>query len=124
MEFPEFPYPPDTLSYPTYNDVHAYLMKYANHFNLTDHIQLNHLVTNVVSLPKNKWNVTVRHTPSRNEETITFDAVFVCTNIFSNPSFPPLDGARRLMSDANKVFMHSRNYRSPYDYAGLLFNSQ
>lgn len=115
MEFPDFPFPKGIDLYPSHDVVWTYLNSYAEKFGVKKHIKYHHLVEKVDSLPDNKWEITVINLANNNETiTETYDAIFVCTNMFSSPQIPVIKGA----DDFKGTIMHSRNYRKPESFKG------
>lgn len=118
MEYPGFPYPKNTQSYPTQQVVWKYLDSFAEHFHLKNKIKYLRAVENVVPVDNNKWRITVRCLRNDTIETGTFDAVFVCSGATSSPKFPRLPGLKNFRG----TFLHSRSYRKAEKFRGLLFN--
>ncbi|XP_031628463.1 dimethylaniline monooxygenase [N-oxide-forming] 3-like isoform X2 [Contarinia nasturtii] len=114
MEFPDFHFPKDTQSYPSHDVVWKYLDSYARHFGVEERIKYHHLVEKVHSIPNDKWQITVLNLLKNISETYIYDAVFVCTNIFSSPRIPIIENSEEFKG---KV-MHSRDYRKPETFAG------
>lgn len=112
MEFPGYPYPDNVPEYPRHTDVWAYLTDFANHFELTDHIRLNHKVTEVSPLPGNRWTLVVKNMITNNEEKLTFDEVVVAVG-YSKPFYPNIPGRKKF-----KEAIHSRYYRTAEPYLG------
>lgn len=119
MEYPDFPYPAGTKSYPTAKVVWNYLMSYAKKFQITDLIKLRHLVENVVPLENGKWRVYARTFPSKKPVSDVFDAVFVCTNAYSYPYTPTIEGIDEFTKKNKKI--HSHDFRRAADFKGMFF---
>lgn len=116
MEFPGFHYPKMTLSYPSHEIVWKYLNSFAKKFKLTRHIKYHHLVENIRSIENEKWEITVRNFPDNRTDIYTFDAVFICTNIFCSPRIPNIKGAEEYKG----LVMHSHDYRLPDIFWGKI----
>lgn len=127
MEFPDYPYPNDTISYPSQETVLKYLNSYADHFKLKTHIKLHHLVVKVTPIvkrkmllikSKTKWKLTIKNLPeNKTVESDVYDAVFVCTGVASSPNIPDVLGA-----DVFKgKIMHSHDYRRADDFEGVVW---
>lgn len=72
----------------------------------------------VTPIEDGKWNITVQNLPENRTETVIFDAVFVCSSVFSSPYYPYLAGAKEF----NGTVMHSHDYRRPKLYEGKFQN--
>lgn len=116
MEFPDYPYPNNTPPFVTHKQVWNYLDGYANTFKLKQHIKFHRIVEKVVSLKNNKWKIVTRNLAMKKTETETFDAVFVCNNVYSSPHIPHINDAEKFKG---KV-IHSRDYRRPCDFKGSI----
>lgn len=116
MQFPGFCFPSDTEIYPAHDVVWKYLDSYAEHFKVKDIIKYHHLVEKVHLLPNKKWQITVTDmSNAKLQENSTYDAVFVCTNKFSSPLIPKIDG----IDEFNGKKLHSRDYRKPEAFSGM-----
>jgi len=114
--FSDFPWPSDieATTFPSQQQVRAYLDAYINEFNLTDYIQFNTTVTNVKLMThndKHAWIVNYQHADGA-VETDIFDAVVVATGIFSKPKFPE----KFVTNDASII--HANSYQSREAFAG------
>ncbi|XP_031632720.1 dimethylaniline monooxygenase [N-oxide-forming] 3-like [Contarinia nasturtii] len=119
MEFPDFPFPPDTPSYPTQQMIFEYLQSYARHFNVLDRIKFHHRVQKVELLPSpglkaDKWQVTARNYPDGKDEVGKFDSVFVCSSVYNSPRYPKIEGIDLFQGKK----MHSHDYRNPEPFKG------
>ncbi|XP_031619237.1 senecionine N-oxygenase-like [Contarinia nasturtii] len=114
MEFPGHTFPNSTPSYPSHEDVWKYLNSYADRFSLRKHIKLHHLVEKVHSIENNKWNITVKVLPNNDTESVIYDAVFVCINIYSSPNYPQIERAHEFKGN----FLHSHDYRRAEVFRG------
>lgn len=115
MEQPGLEYPNNTRSYPSREEVFIYLNSYADHFDLRQHVKLQHLVEDVHSIENNKWNITVKDLPGNKTESVIYDAVFVCINRFSSPKYLQIDGANEFQGK----IIHSHDYRRAEQFRGL-----
>lgn len=114
MEFPDWHYPEDTLSFPTSQDVLNYIHSYANKFDLKKYIKFNHLVIRVSPIEDNKWEIVVKNLPKNAFETIIFDAVFICTGHYSKPQIPTIPGA----DEFKGIAFHSHEFRTAEAFRG------
>lgn len=113
MEFgPNFHYPNDTISYPSHSNVLKYLHSYADKFNLKKHIKLSHLVTRVVPIENQKWELVVKNARSNTFETGIFDMVLVCNGHYSTPFIPKIRGAHEFKGK----LIHSHDFRTAQAY--------
>lgn len=78
MQLPNHPYPNGTTSFPSQEDILKYIHSFADHFDLNEHIKLNHLVIRILPIQNDKWEVIVKDLPNNKFITHIFDAVFVC----------------------------------------------
>lgn len=115
MAFPDFPFPPSEKSFLPSSDVNAYLNRYADHFNLRDHIKFEHQVIRVRPKREMKtWEVITLNQPQNEYEKYTFDIILVCNGHFSVPSFPRYQG-REVFRGTQ---LHSHHYRDSQRFAG------
>lgn len=108
MEFPNFHYPNDTISYPSQSDVLKYLHSFADHFDLKRHIKLSHLVIRVRPIENQKWEIIVKNACSNTFVTKIFDIVFACNGHYSTPFIPKIPGAREFIGQ----MIHSHDFRT------------
>lgn len=58
MGYPDFPIPPQKLSYLPAADIFEFLNLYAKHFNLFEHIRFQHNVVRVRPYEESQWEVS------------------------------------------------------------------
>lgn len=114
MEFPNFPYPENTTSYPSQSDVLNYLHSYAKHFNLTQHIKFSHLVINVTPTEDERWEIVTQNLLNNSNETNIFDVVFVCNGHYSKYFIPNLPGVEEFKGEV----IHSHDFRTAEKFFG------
>lgn len=114
MEFPDFPYPDGTPSYPPQSRVLRYLHDYADHFALKKHLKLNHLTIRVVPIENGRWEVIVKDLQNNKFETLIYDIVFVCNGHFAAPRYPDIPGFDQFKG---KV-IHSHDFRTAEAFHG------
>ncbi|XP_031627928.1 senecionine N-oxygenase-like [Contarinia nasturtii] len=114
MEFPGWKYPEGSQSYPTYEAVWSYIDSYAKKFKLMEHIKLRHLVEEIISLPNDRWQVNAKIFPAQQTQNKTYDAVFICTNLYSWPYTPHIDDADKFEG----IILHSHDFRKADDFRG------
>ncbi|XP_055306207.1 senecionine N-oxygenase-like isoform X2 [Sitodiplosis mosellana] len=106
MEFPDFPYPKETISYPSQPVVLNYLQSYAERFDIKNHIKFSHLIIRVLPIENGKWQVIVKDLPNDKFITLIYDVVFVCTGRFSSLRYPSIPNEFQGKS------LHSHDYRT------------
>lgn len=116
MEFPNFPFPNGTQSYPSHEVVWNYLDSFAEKFKIKEHIKYHHLVEKVRSVSNDKWEITIKDLPNNQSIISTYDAVFVCIGVSSSPLIPKFDGIEKF----NGRKIHSHDYRDPQTFWGML----
>lgn len=114
MEFPDFHHTNDTKPFPTQADILQFLHSYADHFDLNEHIKLNHLVVRVLPVENDKWEIIVRDLPTNQYYTEIFDAVFVCNGHYFAPQIPQIDGANEFKGK----ILHSHDFRKADAFQG------
>ncbi|ORX62821.1 FAD/NAD(P)-binding domain-containing protein [Hesseltinella vesiculosa] len=110
MQYRDFDFEANTPVFPSHTHVLAYLQRFAQTFDLAQHIRLD---THVVgaSYQARQWTLTLR-TADNALYTETFDALVVATGHYSIPyipSFPNLQALGR----HGVTWSHSREYRQP-----------
>jgi len=107
--FSDFPWPRNTASFPNQREVYNYLLAYADHFHLNQHIHLNSKVTHIKRF-KNQWKVTWQeHKKSKKDN---FDFVIVASGMFSKAYLPKLEGMHLFKGK----IIHSKDYKKPEDF--------
>lgn len=114
MEFPDFPYPEDTLVFPTQPDVLNYLHSYANRFDLKKHIKFNHSVVRVAPIEDDNWEIVVKNLRDGTFETNFFNAVFVANGHYSVPQIPKIAGSNEFKGK----IIHSHDFRTAEAFRG------
>lgn len=112
MEYPDFHYPNDTISYPPHSDVLKYLNSYADHFDVRRHIQFSQLVIRVRPVENTKWEIIVKNLPNNTYETKIYDLVFICNGHYSKPFVSEIHGAH----DFSGKMIHSHDFRTAEAY--------
>lgn len=116
VKFPDFHHSNDTASFPTQADILKFLHSYADHFELNDHIKLNHLVVRVLPVENEdgKWEVLVKDLPNNRYVTRIFDAVMVCNGHYFAPRIAPIEGANEFKGK----IIHSHDFRKAEAFKG------
>ena len=83
MAYCDFPFPPNSPTFPTQPQTMQYLENYCKHYNLYQHIKFQHRVDHVSlregnSSDKDRWVVKVTNLHDGSLECDEFDAVIVC----------------------------------------------
>ncbi|MEJ8569241.1 flavin-containing monooxygenase [Elongatibacter sediminis] len=98
-EFSDFPMPRDYPEWPSGTQVQAYLEQYAQHFGITENLELNAEVRSLeYDTERKRWNIAWAPSGSDQEAAVherTFDYVVVCNGIFSVPMIPRFPGDER-----------------------------
>ncbi|ODN04095.1 Flavin-containing monooxygenase FMO GS-OX1 [Orchesella cincta] len=113
MEFSDFPHKTKTDTFATQQDIHDYLLEYANHFGLWPHIQLHSRVLNVEPMGNGTWLVAVQNTETFNVEIYTFDAIMCCVGINFYPRIPTIDGVEVFQGE----ILHSKYFKESSDFS-------
>lgn len=116
MEFPEHPYPKDTISFPPQAQVFKYLNSYADRFDLKKYIKLSQLVIRILPIENDKWEIIVKDLPSNTFNTLIYDVVFVCNGHFATPRYPNIPGT----NDYKGKIIHSHDFRTAKAFRGML----
>lgn len=111
--FSDLEHAPEVASYPTAQQMGAYLARYAATFGLTDKIRLRTRVT-LVERSSEGWRVTT-HADGR-ETTETFANVIVASGRQNCPSIPQIAGLDRFTGALGAV--HSAQYGGAERYRG------
>ncbi|XP_055597164.1 senecionine N-oxygenase-like [Uranotaenia lowii] len=110
MGFADFEMPAQRRSYIPSSEVLEFLKSYANHFNVVDHVQFEHLVEEVKPIEKSgRWNVTVKDIRNNTTKSESFDYVIVSNGHYFEPLTPGYEG----LEIFEGTQLHSHNYRSP-----------
>eukprot|EP00057_Strongylocentrotus_purpuratus_P034525 XP_795573.2 PREDICTED: dimethylaniline monooxygenase [N-oxide-forming] 2 [Strongylocentrotus purpuratus] len=115
MSFSDFSYPRHVPPFLTSDDVLQYLQNYAEHFNLLKHIHFN---TTVIEVTKavdfketGKWNVCTQ-AQGEQPKTETFDAVMMCSGIYSSGKIPDYPG----LNEFKGQILHSGQFRGGEEF--------
>jgi dimethylaniline monooxygenase (N-oxide forming) len=85
MMFSDHPWPDGSSIFASKQEVHDYLMSYANRFDLNKHIQLNTRVHKVVKLPNNQWEVKYTNSTYSLTDTLVFDFLIIASGLHYTP---------------------------------------
>ncbi len=109
--YSDFPFPAHLPDFPPRSAMLQYLNDYADHFDVFDRIQFDTEVVRMEPLADGRWTVRTR-TPN-GEATATFDAVMVCSGVFSQPVTPRVLG----IDTFTGTILHSQEYTVPEPFA-------
>ncbi|KAG7207338.1 hypothetical protein KM043_009003 [Ampulex compressa] len=119
MQIPDFPIKDqDGPSFAHHSVIREYLLDYAKHFNLYNHIKLNTLVKHVepetLKNGQTVWMITYEDLETKVQTTKTFDAVVLCNGHYTVGHVPHISGIESFRGRC----IHSHQYRVPEVYAG------
>jgi dimethylaniline monooxygenase (N-oxide forming) len=107
--FSDFPVRnPSNSLFPYAHEMCEYLEQYADHFEVTPHIQVNSVVTYLTQLEDERWLVKWKNTITCETYEQIFDFVVVASGMYTTPSFPVIDG----QLDFKGQVIHSKDYNS------------
>ncbi|PVH84201.1 flavin-containing monooxygenase-like protein [Cadophora sp. DSE1049] len=109
--FSDFPFAETDDDYPTASQLHSWLVRYAEHFNLLPRIKLGTKVLNI-SRTGHQWALKSQKIRTGETTTEYFDKVCIATGTFFTPKWPKLEDIDKF---AGKV-IHSINYHKPEDF--------
>jgi dimethylaniline monooxygenase (N-oxide forming) len=109
--YSDFPFADSDDDYPTAAQLHAYLNRYSECFDLVSKINLG---TKVLSINRSadKWTLEVQSKSTGKTTTKAFDRVCIATGSFYTPRWPKLDGLEKF---EGKV-IHSIDYHRSEDF--------
>jgi thioredoxin reductase len=116
-QFPDFPMPDDWPDYPHHSQVLAYFERYADHFNLRDHVWFGTEVVQVVPVsdePGTKWDVTVRGVRGGAPKTLRYAAVVVANGHNWAPKLPEYEG----LDSYRGLVLHASAYKDAAQIRG------
>jgi dimethylaniline monooxygenase (N-oxide forming) len=107
----DFPFADTDDDYPTAAQLHAWLLRYAQHFDLLPKIKVG---TKVLSIKRvnEEWELEVLKKSTGETSTVRFDKVCVATGSFFKPRWPTLAGLDKF---EGKV-LHSIDYHGSEDF--------
>ncbi|KAM0748925.1 FAD/NAD(P)-binding domain-containing protein, partial [Meredithblackwellia eburnea MCA 4105] len=118
MTYPGFPFAPNTPLYPTHDFVQKYHEDFANRFNLTSAIKLNHSILAATYQARSKWTLSIRGNEG-SLKNASYDHLIVASGHNHYPYIPEWDGAEEWERGAeDREIVHSIYYREPERYAG------
>ncbi|HEY9649597.1 MAG TPA: NAD(P)-binding domain-containing protein [Coleofasciculaceae cyanobacterium] len=106
-QFTHFPMPDDYPDFPSAQNMRDYLNAFADHFDLRQHIELNHTVNSVQPIENNLWKVTFGDGEQR-----IYKGVLVCNGHHWCKRLPKFEG------EFNGEIIHSKDYKRPEQLRG------
>ncbi|WP_231867040.1 NAD(P)/FAD-dependent oxidoreductase [Anabaena sp. 4-3] len=106
-QFSHFPMPESYPDFPSAKNMRDYLNSFADHFDLRQHIELNHTVSYVRPVENNLWEVTF----AGGEQRI-YKGVLICNGHHWCKRFPQFQG------EFNGEIIHSKDYKHPNQLYG------
>ncbi len=112
--FHDFDFDPEVQFFPDHRDMHRYLVKYAEHFDLVRRIRFKSRITDIEPLfdaKKNeapKWRLHIEGAAPE-----TFDAVVVATGHLTKPLHVEM-----FQNDFKGEYVHGHDYHSPERFVG------
>jgi dimethylaniline monooxygenase (N-oxide forming) len=116
--FIDFPMPRHYPEFPTGPQMQAYLLAYAQKFNLLPHIRLNCRIESARPVEWERepgWQLTGQHDGRLLLEDLDF--LVVCNGTFCEPFIPALDGLDRFVASGGQV-LHTTRVKSPDAFRG------
>ncbi|GBE85212.1 FAD/NAD(P)-binding domain-containing protein [Sparassis latifolia] len=127
MTYPNFTFRPLTPLFPSWDYVEQYHVDFAEHFNLTPYIKLNHTVADVQwrgNAIKGKWDIEVHTRGEAGELDVVkrkFDHLIVANGHNHYPYIPTWNGTEGWLANTppgtpKREILHSIYYRDPEKY--------
>jgi hypothetical protein len=91
-QYPDFPMPDSWPDYPHHSQVLSYLERYADHFDLRQHIWFGTEVVDVVPAEDDKWDVTTRGARGGAERTQRYAGLVIANGHNWSPKLPSYEG--------------------------------
>jgi dimethylaniline monooxygenase (N-oxide forming) len=112
--FSDLPHPPGTATYPTNQEMHAYLEHYAAKFNLASAIQLNTRVEEISRNPSGEgWRIRTKSKDGATTDQI-FSHVVIASGRYNKPSIPDIPGLDTFSGKGG--IAHTFDYKRPESY--------
>lgn len=106
-QFTHFPMPDDYPDFPSGQHIRDYLNRFADHFQLREHIELNCQVEYVRPIENNLWEITLT-----NGEQRIYKGVLLCNGHHWCKRFPEFEG------EFKGEIIHSKDYKKPEQLRG------
>jgi dimethylaniline monooxygenase (N-oxide forming) len=114
--FSDFQHEPDTVVYPSEQEMLSYLQRYAAHFDLMPHIRVRTRIE-LIERDSSGSGWMVRFVPEDGEPQMeTFPYVIVASGRYNKPLIPPVPGLDSFSGPGGVT--HTFHYRDPERYRG------
>ncbi|WP_089157266.1 flavin-containing monooxygenase [Micromonospora sp. NBS 11-29] len=114
-QFPDFPMPDDWPDYPHHSQLLSYFERYADHFDLRQHVWFGTEVVRVEPAEGDRWDVTTRSTGGYGpERTSRYAAVVLANGHNWSPKLPRYEGLEEFRGEV----MHASSYKDPAQLRG------
>lgn len=104
-----FPMPEHYPDYPSWQQILDYIRSFADHFDLTRHVQCGVSVMRATPIENDQWAIALS-----TGETYVYEGLINATGVTWHPNRPALEGEERF----GGVIHHSVEYRSPNEFVG------
>jgi cation diffusion facilitator CzcD-associated flavoprotein CzcO len=114
MGFSDWKFPPESLLFPTREDVQAYLIQYSQA--IRHLVKFSTQVKNIRQLSESErpqWELTSKSTISNIEERNEYDAIVVANGHYAVPFIPSVLGIEAFNTAHPSIITHSKVYRAP-----------
>lgn len=126
MSYPGFPFLPKTELYPSHEEIEAYHLRYARHYNLLPLISFNHEVREASwsgTSEKGHWTLSILDRASGVLHTKNFDHLVVASGNHHIPRITTWKGESEWIANtpSNRLkrrIVHSVYYREPQAFTG------
>lgn len=113
--FSDFAYEEPVHMFPTHQQIHAYLLQYADRFHLNQHIHLNSRVNRVSRADNEGWFVQST-TEGESQKDEIFSHVIVASGRYNKPQIPQVKGLERFKGSGG--VSHTFDYQSNEPFKG------
>lgn len=111
--FHDFDFDESVQAFPDHRDMHAYLVRYANHFEVTPRVRFETPVADLRPIFSPGRDAPQWEIETASGEIGQFDSVIVCTGHLTKPLHVPM-----FRDDFGGDYVHSHYYREPEDFVG------
>lgn len=111
--FHDFDFDESVQAFPDHRDMHAYLVRYADHFGVTPRIRFETPVADLRPMFAPGRDAPLWEIETASGEIRQFDTAIVCTGHLTKPLHVPM-----FRDDFTGDYVHSHYYREPEDFVG------
>ena len=118
MGFSDLKFPPESLLFPTREDVQLYLVQYSQ--GIRHLIKFSTCVENIrqtAQIGRPRWELTSKSTVTNEEKRKDYDAIVVANGHYSVPFIPSVPGIGAFNAAHPLIITHSKVYRAPEPFA-------